>query len=125
MLNVKRAYEIKEPGDGERILIDRLWPRGVSKAQAGIDRWLKDLAPSTELRKWFGHDPEKWEEFKKRYLKELSDPEKRKLLEDIAQSARSSTVTLIYSAKDTEHNDVKVLEEIIRKMMKREQQKKE
>jgi uncharacterized protein YeaO (DUF488 family) len=119
MLKIKRAYEKKESEDGKRILIDRLWPRGISKAEAGIDEWLKDLGPSTELRKWFGHDPEKWGEFKKRYQKELSDAEKTGIMEDIAHLARRSTVTLIYSAKDTEHSDVKVLEEIIQKMMQR------
>ncbi len=119
MLKIKRAYEPKEPTDGERILIDRLWPRGVSKAEAGIDVWMKDMGPSTELRKWFGHDPEKWEEFKKRYLEELSSPEKTRLLEDIAQRARKGTVTLIYSAKDTEHSDVKVLEELIGQLIQK------
>jgi len=123
MLKIKRAYDKKESGDGKRLLIDRLWPRGISKAEAGIDEWLKDLGPSTELRKWFGHDPEKWEEFKKRYLKELSDPVKTSLLEVIAQSARRSAVTLVYSAKDTEHSDVKVLQEIVQKLMQRADQK--
>jgi uncharacterized protein YeaO (DUF488 family) len=123
MLKIKRAYEKEEPGDGKRLLIDRLWPRGISKAEAGIDEWLKDLGPSTELRKWFGHDPEKWPEFKKRYLKELSDPAKTSLLEVIAHSARRSTVTLVYSAKDTEHSDVKVLQEIVQKLMQTEEQK--
>jgi len=117
MLKTKRAYEPAEPSDGRRILIDRLWPRGVSKTEARIDVWLKDLAPSTELREWFGHDPEKWEEFKKRYRKELSAPEKTRLIEDIAQHARHNDITLIYSAKDTEHNDVRVLEELIEKTM--------
>ncbi len=119
MLKIKRAYEKAEANDGKRILIDRLWPRGVSKAEAGIDEWVKDLAPSTELRKWFGHDPEKWEEFKKRYKRELSSMEKTKLLENIAQIAGQTNVTLIYSAKDTEHSDVIVLEKIIREMMER------
>ena len=117
MLKIKRAYDKKETGDGKRILIDRLWPRGLSKADAKIDQWLKDLAPSTELRKWFGHDPAKWIEFKKRYLAELSEPGKQALLENISQMARRNNITLIYSAKDTEHSDVKVLEEIIGKMM--------
>ena len=118
MLRIKRAYESKESSDGKRILIDRLWPRGVSKSEASIDEWLKDLGPSTDLRKWFRHDPEKWEEFKKRYRKELSAPDKVTLLENIARSADHANVTLIYSAKDTEHSDVKVLEELIAKIMK-------
>ncbi len=116
MLKIKRAYDKKESGDGKRILIDRLWPRGLSKAEADIDEWIKELGPSTELRKWFGHDPERWVEFRKRYTRELSEPDKKALLENISQMALRQNVTLIYSAKDTEHNDVKVLEEIIGKM---------
>ena len=117
MLKIKRAYEAKEAGDGKRILIDRLWPRGVSKEKAGLDAWQKELAPSTALRQWFGHDPEKWAEFKKRYRKELARPESKRLLEDIAHSAERHNVTLIYSAKDTEHSDVQVLEELIAELM--------
>lgn len=116
MLKIKRAYAAKETADGKRILIDRLWPRGLSKSEAGIDEWLKDLAPSADLRKWFGHDPQKWEEFRKRYIEELSSPEKKGLLENIAQAATRKNITLIYSAKDTEHSDVKVLEELINKI---------
>ncbi len=119
MLKIKRAYDKPESSDGKRILIDRLWPRGVSKAEARIDEWLKDLGPSTELRKWFGHDPQRWEEFRKKYLQELSAPDKKVLLEDIARSSEHTDVTLIYSAKDTEHSDVKVLEELIAKNMKK------
>jgi len=115
MLKIKRAYEPVESTDGKRILIDRLWPRGVSKSEAHIDEWLNDLAPSTELRTWFGHDPQKWEEFKRKYTKELSSPDKARLLEDIARRARRETITLIYGAKDTEHSDVKVLEELLRR----------
>jgi uncharacterized protein YeaO (DUF488 family) len=121
VLKIKRAYDKPLSSDGKRILIDRLWPRGVTKAEAGIDEWLKDLGPSTELRKWFGHDPQKWEEFRKSYIKELSAPDKEALLAEIARTAQHSDVTLIYSAKDTEHNDVKVLEELITKMMKKVQ----
>lgn len=117
MLKIKRAYEGKEAGDGERILIDRLWPRGVSKDEAGLDAWQKELAPSTALRQWFGHDPEKWEEFKKRYRKELAAPKSKRLLEEITRTAERHNVTLIYSAKDTEHSDVLVLEELIAELM--------
>jgi len=119
VLKLKRAYEPVESTDGKRILIDRLWPRGVSKSEARVDEWLKDLAPSTELRTWFGHDPQKWEEFRKRYIKELSSPDKTGLLEDIARRARRETITLIYSAKDTEHSDVKVLEQLITQQSKK------
>ena len=117
MLKIKRAYERKEAGDGERILIDRLWPRGVSKDEAGLDAWRKELAPSTALRQWFGHDPEKWEEFKKRYRKELAAPESKRLLEEIARSAVRHNVTLIYGAKDTEHSHVLALRELIAEFM--------
>jgi len=117
MLRIVRAYEPVGADDGQRILIDRLWPRGVSKSEARIDEWLKDLAPSTELRKWFGHDPSKWEQFRQRYTDELASPDKRTLLEDVARRARHGTITLVYSARDTEHSDVKVLEELITKAM--------
>jgi len=115
MLKIKRAYEPAETADGRRILIDRLWPRGISKSKARIDLWLKDIAPSTELRQWFAHDPQKWEVFKKKYREELSDPEKSRMIEDIARQARHNTVTLIYGARDTEHNDAKVLQAMIEK----------
>lgn len=117
MLKIKRAYEPVEASDGKRILVDRLWPRGISKSQAHIDEWLKDLAPSSGLRKWFGHDPQKWEKFRKKYASELSSPEQKKRLEDITRRARIETITLIYGARDTEHNDARVLEEIIKNLM--------
>jgi uncharacterized protein YeaO (DUF488 family) len=117
MLKIKRAYEAFETSDGKRILIDRLWPRGISKSQAHIDEWLKDLAPSTGLRKWFGHDPQKWEEFRKKYTGELSSPEQKRLLKDIARRAITENVTLVYGARDTEHSDAMVLEEIIKDLM--------
>lgn len=119
MLKIKRAYEKKEPGDGRRILIDRLWPRGMSKAEAGIDEWLKELSPSPELLKWYSHDPEKWPEFRKRYLKELSSPDKKELVEDLAAQASEGNVTLVYSAKDTEHSNARVLEGLLSRRMKR------
>jgi uncharacterized protein YeaO (DUF488 family) len=118
MLKVKRVYESKEAGDGVRILVDRLWPRGLRSAEAGIDEWMKDVAPSDELRKWFAHDPEKWPEFKRKYTKELADPQKAALLKRIAKSAASGNVTLVYAAKDTEHNNARVLEELISKAAK-------
>ena len=113
MMNIqlKRVYE--EPGDtdGKRILIDRLWPRGVTKAKAQIDIWLKDIAPSTELRTWFGHDPSKWDDFKKRYKNELKNNSEAvsKLREQMSQGK----VTFVYSAKDKEHNDAVVLAEYL------------
>jgi len=118
MLSVKRVYESKEAADGVRILVDRLWPRGLRSAEAGIDEWIKDAAPSDELRKWFAHDPEKWPEFKRKYIQELAAPEKAALLKRIAKLAASGNVTLVYAAKDTEHNNARVLEELIAKVMK-------
>lgn len=114
MLKIKRAYEPAETTDGKRILIDRLWPRGVSKSEAHIDEWKKDLAPSTELRKWFGHDPQRWEEFRKKYIQELSSAAKMNLLEDIAKRAKSENITLVYAAKDAEHSNAKILEELLK-----------
>ena len=105
MLRIKRVYDTTEPDDGKRILIDRLWPRGISKTNAHLDEWIKELAPSTELRNWFGHDDTRWEEFGKRYIKELSSPEKMKLLKDLAKKAVRETITLVYGAKDIEHNN--------------------
>ncbi len=118
MIKIKRAYDKPETGDGRRILIDRLWPRGVAKAGAGIDEWLKDLGPTTELRRWFGHEPAKWAEFRQRYLAELASADKKTLLEQIARIARQSTVTLVYAARDTEHNNARVLADLIVTLMK-------
>lgn len=106
-LSIKRSYETPAAADGKRILIDRLWPRGLSKEKARIDLWMKEIAPSTELRKWFGHDPEKWKEFQTRYKKELAA--NSDLVDSIRKMAKHDPVTLIYSAKDEEHNDAVVL----------------
>lgn len=108
MIKIKRAYQPPEKEDGFRILVDRLWSRGVSKDKAKLDLWLKEVAPSNELRKWFGHDPEKWLEFQKRYSAELKD--KKSFLSKIKDLEKEKgTVTLIYSAKDEEYNDAVVL----------------
>ncbi len=110
-LRLKRAYEPAEAEDGTRVLIDRLWPRGVSKDQAAIDLWLKDLAPSTALRKWFGHDPARWAEFQRHYAEELQQhPEPFGQLHDLAQKGR---VTLVYAARDEAHNDAVVLHRLL------------
>lgn len=112
MIRIKRVYEELGDDDGHRILIDRLWPRGISKENAHIDLWLKEIAPSTELRKWFNHDPEKWEEFKKLYRDELS--EKKEMINQIKElEQKHETVTLLFSAKDTEHANAKVLLEVL------------
>lgn len=99
---LKRAYESPEPSDGFRILVDRLWPRGVSKDAAQIDRWFKDIAPSTSLRKWFGHDPLKWDEFRNRYFQELD--QNPAAVGQLAEHLRRGTVTLVYGAKDKAHS---------------------
>lgn len=111
MVKVKRIYDPPSPEDGKRALVDRLWPRGIKKEEAKIDEWLKDIAPSSELRKWFSHDPEKWEGFRERYRKELKD--KSDLIGKIRGESKKGTVTLLFSAKDKEHNNAVVLKEVI------------
>lgn len=113
MVNIKRVYETPLESDGKRILIDRLWPRGLTKEKADVDLWLKDIAPSTNLRKWFSHDPRKWEEFKKKYHSELkaNSDVMLKLISEI----KKSKVTLVYGAKDEVHNDAVVLKEYLEK----------
>lgn len=111
MIKLKRAYEKPSRDDGERILVERLWPRGLTKPQAKVDLWLKDVAPSAELRKWFGHDPDKWEEFRRRYRKELKG--KDDLIKLLKRKAKAGTITLIYSARDEEHNSALVLKRFL------------
>lgn len=106
-LTIKRAYEPADKTDGMRILVDRLWPRGVSKKDAHIDLWLKEVAPSVPLRKWFGHDPEKWDEFQRKYMQELKHNPALDELRDIIE--KHGNTTLIYAAHDTEHNHAVVL----------------
>src|SRR3954470_3249705 len=108
---IKRAYDPPAETDGVRILVDRLWPRGVSKAAAHIDHWLKDLAPSDALRKWFGHDPSRWDAFKARYFKELSG--RAEAVSELRKLARSGRVMLVYAAKDVEHNNAVALREFL------------
>lgn len=111
MIKLKRVYDPYADSDGKRILVDRLWPRGIKKEDARMDLWLKDIAPSNELRKWFGHDPGRWQEFRRRYREELK--EKSDLVRELRKAASKGTVTLLYSAKDTEHNNAVVLKEVI------------
>jgi uncharacterized protein YeaO (DUF488 family) len=110
-VRMKRAYEPPDPTDGVRILVDRLWPRGVTKAAAAVDQWAKELAPSTELRKWFGHDPGRWDEFRRRYAAEIR--ERPDALRDLRDRAKKGPVTLVYSAHDETHNDAVVLRDIL------------
>jgi uncharacterized protein YeaO (DUF488 family) len=112
-VQIKRVYEPASSNDGYRVLIDRLWPRGVSRRSAKLDEWMKELAPSTELRQWFGHDPARFEEFRRRYTAELRDERSR--LIGLRRLARDGRLTLVYSAHDTEHNDAVVLAEILRR----------
>jgi uncharacterized protein YeaO (DUF488 family) len=112
-IRLKRAYESPSPSDGYRVLIDRLWPRGVSHAEAGLDEWAKELAPSAELRRWFGHDPQRFAEFRRRYAIELR--RERPRLADLRRRARRGPLTLVFSALDIEHNDAVVLAEILRR----------
>jgi uncharacterized protein YeaO (DUF488 family) len=111
-VRLKRAYEPAAAADGYRVLIDRLWPRGVSRRRAGLDEWARELAPSTELRRWFGHDPGRFAEFQRRYAAELEAHDAK--LQELRGRARHSTLTLVYGARDTEHNDAVVLAEILR-----------
>ena len=111
MIKLKRVYANPLPNDGLRVLVDRLWPRGLTKERAAVDLWLKDVAPSTELRKWFGHDPARWKQFQTRYRKELQ--EKKDALQLLKQKSRGHTVTLVYGARDEEHNEALVLKQIL------------
>ncbi|MGA9016067.1 MAG: DUF488 domain-containing protein [Acetobacteraceae bacterium] len=110
-IQLKRAYEPPSPEDGSRVLVDRLWPRGLRKADAAVDRWMKDIAPSTELRQWFGHDPERWQEFRRRYAKELK--QHATAVDELRDLARHGTVTLVFGARDEEHNDAVALREVL------------
>lgn len=112
-VRLKRAYEAHAPSDGYRVLVDRLWPRGVRREEARLDEWARELAPSAELRRWFGHDPERFEEFRRRYTDELAGQEEK--LRELRRRAREGALTLVYSARDTEHNDAVVLAEILRR----------
>jgi uncharacterized protein YeaO (DUF488 family) len=110
-IKIKRVYEQPNKDDGVRILVDRLWPRGLTKEKAGVDLWVKDIAPSTELRKWFAHDPDKWKSFRGRYETEIGhNPD---LIKVLKQKAREGTITLIYAARDEKHNEALVLKEFL------------
>lgn len=116
MVSIKRAYEDPGPGDGYRVLVDRVWPRGRTKEALALDEWAKVLAPSVRLRKWFGHDPQRWHDFQKRYREELSAPTQRERLKALVAAAGNRPLTLIYGAKDEEHNQAVVLREMLSRM---------
>jgi uncharacterized protein YeaO (DUF488 family) len=111
MVKVKRVYETPSRADGLRVLVDRLWPRGLTKERAAVDLWLKDLAPSTELRKWFGHDPSKWKQFQARYRAELR--EKKDSIKLLREKSKERTLTLLFGARDEEHNEALVLKKVL------------
>jgi uncharacterized protein YeaO (DUF488 family) len=116
VLHLKRVYEPAARTDGRRILVDRLWPRGLTKEKAALDEWMKEIAPSTELRRWFAHDPDKWPEFQKRYRQELRA--RADLVREIAARAARGRVTLVYGARDEAHNEAVVLAGVVRSRMK-------
>lgn len=113
MVTLKRVYESVEKDDGYRVLVDRLWPRGLTKEKAKVDLWIKDIAPTTELRKWFNHDPSKWNEFIKRYHEELK--KNNEVVSKLVEHLKQGKVTLVYGAKDKVHNDAVVLKEYLEK----------
>lgn len=110
---MKRVYEPADDGDGHRVLVDRLWPRGVSRSRAALDAWARELAPSAELRRWFGHDPARFAEFRRRYVEELR--QQRPRVAELRRMARGGPVTLVHAARDTEHNGAVVLAEVLRR----------
>lgn len=111
-VRLKRAYEAPEADDGKRILVDRLWPRGLAKADAQLDQWMKEIGPSTELRQWFGHDAARWDEFRERYRAELRE-HADDYVTQLRDIAREETLTLVYAAHDAEHNNAVVLRELL------------
>ncbi|HZP41104.1 MAG TPA: DUF488 family protein [Candidatus Binatia bacterium] len=113
MVKTKRVYEPPTPDDGRRVLVERLWPRGLTKERAALAEWLRDVAPSPALHEWYGHDPARWPEFQRRYRKELAAPERRRLVAALADEARRGTVTLVYATRSTERNGAVVLRDAI------------
>lgn len=114
-IRTKRVYEPAAAEDGQRVLVDRLWPRGLSREKARLDGWEKDAAPSTELRRWFGHEPARWQEFRRRYRDELQQPPASTALARLAERAHTGPLTLLYAARDMEHNEAIVLAEQLRR----------
>jgi uncharacterized protein YeaO (DUF488 family) len=119
-ISIKRAYDDPAPEDGYRVLVDRVWPRGRSKNALTLDDWAKTLAPSTKLRKWFGHDPERWQNFQECYRQELAAPAQRERLQSLLAAARKRSLTLVYGAKDTKHNQALVLCDVLSRMATRD-----
>ena len=114
MITIKRVYDPAARTDGYRVLVDRLWPRGLTRDDARLDEWLREIAPSSELRKWFGHAPERWPEFAKRFRRELSEPARAAHIERLRTLAADRTVTLLYAASDDRHNNAVVIADLLR-----------
>ena len=117
-IRLQRAYEEPSADGGYRVLVDRVWPRGRTKDHLRLDAWMPDLGPSTGLRKWFGHDPARWTEFRLRYLAELADPGRSQVLDKLAERARHGRVTLVFGAHDTEHNQARVIADEIQRRLR-------
>jgi uncharacterized protein YeaO (DUF488 family) len=113
VVNIKRAYEEPSPDDGVRVLVDRLWPRGLAKDRVHIDLWLREVAPGSDLRRWYGHDPAKWEEFQRRYTAQLATGKQAVALEHLREMVRQGPVTLVFAARDVEHSDAAVLRQLL------------
>ncbi len=117
-ISIRRVYAKPQgPDAGSRVLVDRLWPRGVRKDRLGADEWLRELGPSDELRRWFGHDPKRWEEFERRYRRELRRPQQTELLRHLGELAEQGPLTLLYTARDEEHNQAVVVHAVVQEMM--------
>ncbi len=116
-VRLRRAYDEPAPGDGYRVLVDRIWPRGRTKEQLRLDAWARDLGPSTQLRKWFGHDPARWAEFQARYRAELADPDRVQALDALAEQALRGPVTLVFGARDPERNQARVIADELERRM--------
>ena len=108
-VHLRRAYDAPGADDGVRVLVDRVWPRGRTRESLALDGWMKEIGPSTELRRWFGHDPDRWEEFRSRYRRELSEPEPAALLDELAALARAGRLTIVFGARDAEHSQARVI----------------
>ncbi len=115
-VRVRRVYDDPSPEDGTRVLVDRIWPRGLARARAGIDHWAKEVAPSTELRRWYGHDPARFEAFRRRYLAELAEPERQEAVRHLRELARSGRLTLVTATRDLDHSQAAVLVDHLRRM---------
>ena len=117
MVAIKRVYEKPVKSDGQRILVDGLWPRGFSRSQLKIERWMRELAPSAVLRKWYGHEPKKWDEFRRRYRRELAASPRMELVEELVKLARQDKITLVFAARDVERSNAAVLQEMVNAKM--------